>query len=247
MENYTKAKNPEASRIADQKAPSAPLVVNESYRDSMSQLSMNCLDETTGKVFLLHGTSPQHICSILFEGLDPCVANNGNFVRGVYFADNSAKSDQYASLDQWYDKDGRLGLLHEQIYGSNPHPRNVCYCLVSRVVSGNFVSTKNGFTHQSDGDTLFVDAHKSKLNSIEGTDSVSCCGTWQEGINFPGSGCFFPRSNFVEYLVAYQHCCTHCCGKPMNELTVVKEGTNRGRKILRCAKECSFFQILPLC
>ena len=93
MENYTKAKNPEARRIEDQKAPSAPLVVNESYRDFMSQLGMNCLDETTGEVFLFHGTSRKHICSIMFEGLDPCVANNGNFGRGVYFAGDAAKSD----------------------------------------------------------------------------------------------------------------------------------------------------------
>jgi hypothetical protein len=58
---------------------------------------------------------------------------------------------------------------------------------------------------------------------------------------------FSPDQIFVEYLVAYQRCRTHCFGKPMNERTVVKEGTKRGRKILRCAKECSFFQILPLC
>ena len=250
MEKYTEAKNREASKIADQKAPSAPLDFNESYRDSMTQLGMDCLDETTGEVFLLHGTRPEHIFSILFEGLDPCVANDGNFGRGVYFADNAAKSDQYASLDQRYDKDGRLGPLHEQIYGSNPHPRNVCYCLVSRLVIGNFVSTKNGLTRQSDGESLFVDAHKSKLNSVEGTSAQPSCLVAEPGkkvSTFREVVVFSPDQIFVEYLVAYQRCRTHCCGEPMIERTVVKEGPNRGRKILRCAKECSFFQILPLC
>jgi hypothetical protein len=177
----------------------------------------------------------------------------------VYFADNAAKIDKYAVVDRRYSKEGDLRELHEKIYtGSNLHPGNILYCLISRVLTGKYVSTKDGAktlpSHESESSrTLFTDETRSAIVPFgNGTIPSSLIAepggqvqTFQEFIVFK------PDQIFVEYLVAYQRVRTRCdCGKPAIEQTVTKEGPNRGRKILFCCedeKKCSFFQMLPMC
>ena len=50
----------------------------------------------TAATVLLHGTRPEFLYNILFEGLNPSVAANGLFGRGTYFAEDAGKIDQYS-------------------------------------------------------------------------------------------------------------------------------------------------------
>lgn len=77
---------------ADEKA-SAPLVLREEYRQAVEQLPDET-DPLANEVLLLHGTRPEALHSILFEGLDPALARSGLFGRGTYFAEHAAKVDQ---------------------------------------------------------------------------------------------------------------------------------------------------------
>ena len=56
-------------------------------------------DGELNEALLLHGTKPQHLHSLLFDGLDPQVSSDGLFGRGVYFAEDAAKIDQYVGVD----------------------------------------------------------------------------------------------------------------------------------------------------
>ena len=52
------------------------------------------LSEGVNEALLLHGTKPEHLYSLLFEGLDPHLASEGLFGKGSYFAEDAAKVDQ---------------------------------------------------------------------------------------------------------------------------------------------------------
>jgi hypothetical protein len=54
----------------------------------MDELGGGQLAREAGEVLLLHGTARENLYSILFQGLDPAVAMDGKFGRGVYFAEN---------------------------------------------------------------------------------------------------------------------------------------------------------------
>ena len=97
----------------------------------------------------------------------PTIAANANFGRGIYFADEAARIDQYARVDKRFEKEGQLAELHEKIYGSNKHPRNVRYCLISRVLFGNYVVTKDGETRLGDdGKWVLVQCFKQSEKRI---------------------------------------------------------------------------------
>merc|ERR1712023_516088 len=68
------------------------------------------------------------------------------FGKGVYFADDSAKADQYVGKPdmEWKETDP----LHEQLYGSeDAYPdKGVHYMLICRVSLGCSVPTTNGST-----------------------------------------------------------------------------------------------------
>lgn len=51
------------------------------YSKPMNALSNNALDDAAGEVLLLHGTGPENLHGILFEGYDTALSNNGNFGR----------------------------------------------------------------------------------------------------------------------------------------------------------------------
>eukprot|EP00957_Ditylum_brightwellii_P202530 15330566-Ditylum_brightwellii.AAC.1 len=158
---------------------------SKEYCDIITQLSSGSLNSSIGEVFLLHATDPTNLHNILFEGLDPEVAKNGNFGRGVYFAENAAKIDQYARVDKRFDSEGLLSELHDRIYScsNRKHPHNVRYALVSKVILGNHVTTKDGKTqlmktgdYQKDaakGRILFRDKTKTELSDLEDSSTPS--------------------------------------------------------------------------
>jgi hypothetical protein len=65
-----------------------PLNLPNEIEAVVEELGEGRLCREAGEVYLLHGTATENLHSILFEGLDPRVANDGNFGRGVYFAEN---------------------------------------------------------------------------------------------------------------------------------------------------------------
>ena len=112
------------------------------FKDAAAGLGGASRDSTqAGEALLLHGTSPEHLHGILFEGLDP----ERRFGRGTYFAENAAKIDQYTSLDVKWNKQGdqlRAALQPCQAPGAAACDTP----FVCRVVLGLVVRTRDGKT-----------------------------------------------------------------------------------------------------
>lgn len=100
------------------------------------------------ETFLLHGTKPDALTTIFANGL------NERFCRGllgncVYLAEDTAKNDQYTEADRKISTvptspDDSIPELHKMLYSSTPHPQDVYYVVVCRVVMGYFATTFNG-------------------------------------------------------------------------------------------------------
>jgi predicted RNA-binding protein YlxR (DUF448 family) len=87
MEKYKAARDKESLKLRDQEDISYD--IPSEYETAMMELGSQTLQyKEAGEAYLLHGTDPSNLHSILFEGLDPRVANDGKFGRGVYFAEN---------------------------------------------------------------------------------------------------------------------------------------------------------------
>ena len=254
-------------KLADNKSETIQsLQLRPDYQSAMTELGKGTLDASSGEMFLLHGTSPENLYSILFEGLDPELSRNGLFGRGVYFADNAAKVDMYAKVDNVFQKEGELAKFHEKVYDhrSCKHPKGVRYALICRVLLGRIIKTTDGESscHQQTSRSttcsdLFVDSERSKLAAFSDgkVPSSLVAEPGERARTFREYVIFNPDQVFVEYLVAYQRERSLCdCGVPVTERTVSKSGPNRGRKIHLCGKiqekdqkECDFIQMFPLC
>lgn len=127
---------------------------------STTKFDRNCKKERDDKIHqvrLIHGTKPEYVYDILFDGLDPQLARNGLFGRGVYFAENAAKINQYVTRDEknlmfqkknvQKDKE-KTTLLHRKLYANGYlHPKDVFYALVCKVaLDKEPVFTKDGKT-----------------------------------------------------------------------------------------------------
>lgn len=225
----------------------------ETYSEPMFELANTALDGEAGEVFLLHGTRPENLHSILFEGHNTALANNGLFGRGVYFAENAAKIDQYATNDEKYQYKGDVAELHERIYKECKckHPQNVRYALVCRVLLGSYVTTSDGCKRIGDGKDIFIDGERNKLAALpDEKNPSSLIGIPGKLVkNFREFMVYDSDQVLVEYLVAYKRARHLCdCGKKYAERTVVKQTENRGRKFHFCANNsCNFMQMMPLC
>lgn len=113
--------------------------------------------------YLLHGTCPADIISIIKHGFNERFSgkNGSLFGPGVYFAEDE-KFDQYVLRDQNQGIAGEyistpascrkaikymcedLKELHEHLYKDFEHPRDVFYVLLSRVFLGHHIVTKDG-------------------------------------------------------------------------------------------------------
>ena len=251
-----------AARASDLKTSDAE--IPSELTSLIYELGRSKLDQKVNEVYLLHATDPKNLHSILFEGLDPTISHEGLFGRGVYFAECAAKSDQYAVMDRKlnYKEDESLFDLHHKLYKKfegREHPGQVYYCLVSRVVLGHPVRTKDGFTQLVDGSksehNLYLDARRSQLAPIVGTNNITPSSVIAEkgGIQRSSSYREFVIQKgdqmFVEYLIAYQRRRKYCdCGHLLMEKTVVKETENKGRICYLCPNDsCDFFRMDPLC
>jgi len=71
---------------------------NELKYISKNRIITECLDETVNEYLLFHGTDSETIELILQSGFDERYSSvNGMFGPGIYFAENSSKSNQYVS------------------------------------------------------------------------------------------------------------------------------------------------------
>jgi len=101
------------------------------------------------EAFMLHGLPAKSAEKVLFgdSGLDPNYAHGQGrdlFGKGMYFAEDVEKADQYTgAADREYKGPG-LEALHEQLYPTKAHhpgPDGVCYMLVCRVARGYAIRT----------------------------------------------------------------------------------------------------------
>lgn len=229
--------------------------IPDTYSVPMNELANTPLNREAGEVILLHGTSPDNLHSILFEGHKTALANKqGLFGRGIYFAENAAKIDQYSTNDEWYQKDGNVGELHDKIYKGcgQMHPRNVRYALACRVLLGEHVTTSDGKTRLGDGENVFSTDDRNELASLpDGTTPGSLIAIPGERARYFREFMVYDESQvIVEYLVAYKRVRNLCeCGDKCIERTVTVQTENHGRKIHLCPnnKRCAFMLMLPLC
>lgn len=227
------------------------------------------------EALLLHGSHPESLHAILFEGLDPALARNGLYGNGTYLAQEAVKADQYATTDsKWAGSPGHpLRSLHSKLYNRHlMHPASAgvgeaaahgcCYALVCRAALSSPVHTADGSRSRETDEPLFANAGKTAL-----------AGTAHALIAVPADDAgrrrfrevvLFERDAVkVEYLVAYvRRSATYCrCGARLLARTVSKEGDNKARMFRVCplagggnggASTCPFGDgatklMLPLC
>jgi hypothetical protein len=221
------------------------------------------LNGAVNEVLLLHGTKPENVFPILFQGMDPELAKLGLFGSGSYFAEHAAKIDQYTRADEkWCARDDGHALqpLHQKLYEHGvKHPGTaagggVYYALVCRVTMGAFDTTKDGSTTLKDA-RLFADGNSGfGGRKLAGGAHALCAEVGGKVARYREFVCFEPAAIDVEYLVAYKREKHYCdCGLPAVRRTVTKEGPNQGRNILFCSKprddasNCNFIHMLPVC
>lgn len=122
-------------------------------------------DSWVNEKFLLHGTKPESVLTIIHNGLSERFSG-GLFGCGVYMAEDE-KIDQYCTPDD--GTSAGLDSLHEHIFtDSVKHPGvDLFYCFVVRVVLGIAVHTEDGATNKNPpGQALFASSAKRELTQI---------------------------------------------------------------------------------
>jgi len=124
------------------------------------------LNKEANEQFLLHGTKPESLETILTNGPSEKFSA-GLFGEGVYLADNPCKNDQYATVDAGPTR--ALGELHCKLYRTIEHPGKVYYLLLCRVVLGYAARTKDGSTTSDASQGIWAKQNK-ELACITGTN-----------------------------------------------------------------------------
>jgi len=132
--------------------------------------SGDTLDEGINETFLLHGTKPESLATILANGTSEKFSG-GLFGEGTYLAEDISKNDQYVQSPlpanhSANTADVHLRQLHTaHLYrnGAPSHPNDpVYYVVVCRVAMGWFARTKDGSTQLTASVTrsLWAKQHK---------------------------------------------------------------------------------------
>jgi hypothetical protein len=122
------------------------------------------------EAYLLHGTGPLVVESILSGGTNMRYSKVAAFGNGIYFAEDPAKNDQYVTNDSRF---GAHPALHKRLYSTHSpaHPNErVYYLILCRVTAGALVRTRDGRT-QLDGQgspSVFCRAGPRELAQISG-------------------------------------------------------------------------------
>lgn len=223
------------------------------------------LHQGVNEVRLLHGTKPENLTSILFDGVR-LPERQGLFGAGTYLAEDAAKSDQYCtrddfskSHDRYADSHPALHDLHRKIWSFEAkHPKNVHYMLICKATLGLAEITRDGKTScLAAGTPVFTDVEHTLLRP--GFHSL-IAETGDRVKRFREFVLFKPDQVIVEYLVAFHRVQRHClvCSTSMvksgaetnlyrlSERTVKKQTMNFGRTIL-CCDHCRNATMLPVC
>lgn len=171
------------------------------------------LNADANEVFLLSGTKPMFLLSILNEGLNTKLsALTGMLGAGIYLAEEAAKIDQYTTPDSDYEQAG-LEELHGRIFrpGWRPHPgEDLFYALVVRATLGWVARTDNGATRlDSPASSLYHSDDKRELATIPGSSPPAKYNSlvaergkivkrFREFAVFSNAQCY------VEYVIAYK-------------------------------------------
>ncbi|CAE8604443.1 unnamed protein product [Polarella glacialis] len=126
-------------------------------------------DLSINEVLLAHGTTSGTVLAILAGGLNARLSNSGLFGHGTYFCDNLGKADQYTNEDPQFSSSGSpLHELHKRLYRQAlPHPTRVRYMFLCRVVLGEFLRTRDGYTSVDHGDGFIVHASDEERELVE--------------------------------------------------------------------------------
>jgi hypothetical protein len=250
-------------KIAAECDGSGPPAIREAVANAFTQLPGGPLSVAANEVRLLHGTKPENLASILFDGMQ-LPTKSGLFGAGQYLAEDAAKSDQYCTPDPFWRGHGshagtqpELHDLHRRIYSTQfQHPKEVYYLLVCRAALGRMDVTKDGRLSELDGEEVFVDTPERKrlrlgYHSLR-AETGGAVHKYREFVLFQ------PDQLVVEYLVAVhrtQECCHRCKRRKMLEKRTVKGGKpeNFGRIMRFCPKDdpedpgCGEMIMLPAC
>eukprot|EP00927_Polykrikos_kofoidii_P084012 TRINITY_DN8746_c0_g1_i2.p1 TRINITY_DN8746_c0_g1~~TRINITY_DN8746_c0_g1_i2.p1 ORF type:complete len:404 (-),score=56.99 TRINITY_DN8746_c0_g1_i2:744-1955(-) len=191
--------------------------VKSKLHAAAAQLQKEGVTEEVQELFLLHGTKPQSIRSIMRNGLNEKMSS-GLFGKGIYLAEDVSKIDQYCTVDSGpcASEEG-LQTLHEELYSDSDlqHPGAVFYAFVCRATIGIPIYTKDGeHNMHPPGNKLFLNEDKRELSVVPGSDPpvmyhtlIAEAGPSREGFRLQRHREFVIfESNRVleEYLVAYK-------------------------------------------
>merc|ERR1712187_880464 len=135
------------------------------------------MDDSVNEVYLFHGTTPSGSLGIIDGGFDTSKANTAAcYGPGLYFAECSSKSDEYATVEA----DG----VH----------KGHCAMLLCRVLLGRALSWEKEFSPE-----LAAEWSSGCYDSILG-DRMRLRGTYREFV-LPPECC---RAAYPEYLIIYR-------------------------------------------
>lgn len=133
-------------RVLQESKVATPAV--ETKLDSSGEM-IAALDKAVNEKILLHGTKPEHVMSIIHNGLNEKLSG-GTFGKGVYLAEDSSKIDQYCTPDARYGEGPEdVILLQKMLYDAGSHSGNLFYCFIVKAVLGVPMSTKDGETNMA--------------------------------------------------------------------------------------------------
>lgn len=172
------------------------------------------LDASVNEKFLLHGTKPETLLTILQNGLNERFSR-GVFGNGVYLAEDAEKCDQYCTPDAGLKES--LEDLQSRLYDGCrlEHPGRVFYTIVCRVILGFTVYTKDGETNMyPPNQGVFANSDKRELAIIPGSSPpihyhtmIVECGPAKESFKLTRHReivAFHSERIYPEYVIAYQ-------------------------------------------
>jgi hypothetical protein len=184
------------------------------------------LSENANEVYLLHSTGSIPLPKIVDTGFTEHFAGLyfAAYGDGTYFAEDIAKTDQYAVCDKSWEADDlpeEMKALQHKLYGDlDQHPGNVFYMLLTRVVLGRQVQTDLDHPEENTQPKVYAmgGTNWRELAEIPGSNPgrpyQSLLGD-KENARFREVVIFRPGAQcYPEYLVAY-----HRGGGKADELT----------------------------
>eukprot|EP00927_Polykrikos_kofoidii_P055929 TRINITY_DN50112_c0_g1_i1.p1 TRINITY_DN50112_c0_g1~~TRINITY_DN50112_c0_g1_i1.p1 ORF type:complete len:746 (+),score=94.19 TRINITY_DN50112_c0_g1_i1:55-2238(+) len=169
------------------------------------------LQPTSNEIFLLHGSRPESVLSIIANGLSERLSSlNGLFGAAIYLAEDSSKIDQYTTPDGKF-KAGGLDDLHVRLYQHGiRHPeQDVFYCFVVRACMGWSVRTMNGAASIDGGFNIFAGSDKRELGLVPESSPPSrfhslVAELGQKLKRFREFMVFENTQTYIEYVIAYK-------------------------------------------